>query len=203
MDRFLGTPGCSVSQFGLLRPAWTHPSRRLQYIVHEPQVKQQRQRNSLCNLDDKAFELGFAIVNLALHDSGLMFDSGSDRVLQILRSLKGLRRTCYLGLGGSTFGGFHCRIPAGSKGYGIFACLDAGAAIVTKDRFLRVGSHLVCSGDVGAADGSWYGQGAISLAIGPNEALESALLPITDDLTGISRYPLGIAVRRPIPRWGG
>ncbi len=151
MVRCSGISARLAPRFGVLRPFWAHLYYRPQFISHQPHVTQRKERHDLRVVFDQSFVPSLLIAELALDDSELMLDFGSNRSLQVLEFFDGLAHPFTLALDGFALGRLHGDMPGGFDMFGVFAFLNTGIPSVAKDgfffpmhQFVRLG-NVMCS----------------------------------------------------------
>jgi hypothetical protein len=83
MDRCSGISARLAPRFGVLRLFWAHLSCRPQFISHQPHITQRKERHDLRGVFDQSFVPSLLIAELALDDTELMLNFGSDRGLKV------------------------------------------------------------------------------------------------------------------------
>lgn len=74
IDRYSGISARLAPRLGVLRLFWAHLSCLPQFISHQPQVTQRKDRHDLCGGFDQSIEPRLAVAKLTLDGSGLMLD---------------------------------------------------------------------------------------------------------------------------------
>jgi len=87
-----------------------------------------QKRHDLCDVFDQSFVPSLATIELALDDTELMLDFGSNQSLQVLEFFECVTHPLALSIYGFSPGRLHSDMPGGFNVFSAFAFLDTGVA---------------------------------------------------------------------------